>query len=118
MFTYSFNRFAITVFSVGSDRINSSNASFSRLPQPEVISPPVSLSTGNTVIPPPPPPPAALPSDIDPRNSAVELIKQRRAANKSRNILGSAKWHETKAVPSMIDVLKDINKVTLRAVER
>ncbi|XP_062981778.1 mitochondrial fission regulator 2 [Elgaria multicarinata webbii] len=100
-----------------SGTMNSSKSPSTGLPQPAMTSTPVTISLCNLVIPPPPPPPVLL-SDFDSRNSAIELIKQRRAASKSRNNTDSAGQQTVKTVPSMMDVLKDINKVKLRAVER
>ncbi|XP_054848730.1 mitochondrial fission regulator 2 [Eublepharis macularius] len=93
---------------------NSSNTLWSTFPQLAMTSTPVPISYCNTVIPPPPP----LPSEFDSHVSAVELIKQRRAASKIKDIANRAGYQKVKAVPSMTDVLKDINKVKLRAVER
>ncbi|XP_019383130.1 PREDICTED: mitochondrial fission regulator 2 isoform X2 [Gavialis gangeticus] len=66
-------------------------------------------------LPPPPPPP---PSGFDVSNSAIELIKQRRAARKTSTIIDDIEHQRNKCVPSMMDVLKDLNKVQLRTVER
>ncbi|XP_061482316.1 mitochondrial fission regulator 2 [Rhineura floridana] len=99
-----------------SSTVNLSNIPFSALPQPEMTSTPVPSSLCNIVVPPPPPP--LPPSDFDSRKSAIELIKQRRAASKITKVTDSAGWQNAKAVPSMMEVLKDINKVKLRAVER
>ncbi|XP_003223335.2 mitochondrial fission regulator 2 isoform X2 [Anolis carolinensis] len=97
-----------------SDGVHSSNMLSSDFLKATTSTPaPVSLC--NDVVPPPPP---VLQSNFDSSNSAIELIKQRRAASKTRNIADHDGWQEAKAVPSMVDVLKDINKVKLRAVER
>ncbi|XP_066467321.1 mitochondrial fission regulator 2 [Tiliqua scincoides] len=103
-----------------SDAVNSSNSPCSILPKPPITSTPVLITHCNTVTPPPPPPPppVLLPSGFDPHNSAVELIKQRRAARKIRSVSDSAALQKDETLPSMMDVLKDINKVKLRAVER
>ncbi|KFV06281.1 Mitochondrial fission regulator 2, partial [Tauraco erythrolophus] len=77
-------------------------------PVPAMTSTPLSVSHNHFVIPSPPPLPSAVPSGVGASTSAVELVKQRRAARSSR----------TKSVPSMMDVLKDLNKVHLRATER
>ncbi|XP_077208008.1 mitochondrial fission regulator 2 [Paroedura picta] len=99
-----------------SGTINSSTTPRSTFPQSAVTSTPVPISSCSTVIPPPPPLPDVLPSEFGSHISTAELIKQRQAANKNKVIGNRAK--EAKAVPSMTDVLKDLNKVRLRAVER
>ncbi|XP_015267336.1 PREDICTED: mitochondrial fission regulator 2 [Gekko japonicus] len=102
-----------------SGTVNSSNTPGSTFPQSSMTSTPVPISSCSTVIPPPPPPlPEVLPSESGPQISTTELIKQRRAASKNKDIANRAGCQEAKAVPSMADVLKDINKVKLRAVER
>ncbi|XP_021245578.1 mitochondrial fission regulator 2 isoform X3 [Numida meleagris] len=88
-------------------------------PVPTMTSTPLSVSHSHFAIPSPPPLPSAAPSGVDASNSAVELIKQRRAARNSASTTGdSADPQRMKNVPSMMDVLKDLNKVQLRAVER
>lgn len=73
----------------------------------------------NFVIPLPPPLPSAAPSGVDASNSALGLIKQSRAArNSDSTAADSTDLQRTKNIPSMMDVLKDLNKVQLRAVER
>ncbi|NXY70400.1 MTFR2 regulator, partial [Glareola pratincola] len=86
-------------------------------PMPAMTSTPLSVS--HFVIPSPPPLPSGVPSGVDASNSAVELIKQRRAARSSGSTTAdSADDQRTKNIPSMMDVLKDLNKVQLRAIER
>ncbi|NXN54698.1 MTFR2 regulator, partial [Rynchops niger] len=88
-------------------------------PVPAMTSTPLSVSHNHLVIPSPPPLPSGVPSGVDASNSAVELIKQRRAArNSTSNTADSADHQRTKNIPSMMDVLKDLNKVQLRAIER
>ncbi|XP_070589699.1 mitochondrial fission regulator 2 [Erythrolamprus reginae] len=86
--------------------------------QPGMFSTPAPTSLCNAIIPPPPPPPLppsfGLKSDFDSHNSTVQLIKQRRAIN-TEKIKDDA---EVKAIPDMMDVLKDINNVKLRAIEK
>ncbi|KAF5896724.1 mitochondrial fission regulator 2, partial [Clarias magur] len=84
-----------------------------RLPAPVLTSTPFAA-------PPPPPPPPPLPPPPAPgvgseRVSVTDMIRQRQAARKDK-----AGVNETSpaAVPSMLDVLKDMNKVKLRNVER
>ncbi|NXE48947.1 MTFR2 regulator, partial [Casuarius casuarius] len=88
-------------------------------PVPAMTSTPLSVSHNRFVIPSPPPLPSGAPSGVDASNSAIELIKQRRAARKSGSTTTDSADHQrTKNVPSMMDVLKDLNKVQLRAIER
>ncbi|NXN20844.1 MTFR2 regulator, partial [Nycticryphes semicollaris] len=88
-------------------------------PVPALTSTPLSVSHNPFVIPSPPPLPSGASSGVDAAHSAVELIKQRRAARSSGSATAdSADPQRTKNVPSMMDVLKDLNKVQLRAVER
>lgn len=84
-----------------------------------MTSTPLSVSHNHFVIPSPPPLPSGAPSAVDASNSALELIKQRRAARNSDSAAANSTDHQrTKNFPSMMDVLKDLNKVQLRAVER
>ncbi|NWU92061.1 MTFR2 regulator, partial [Upupa epops] len=86
---------------------------------PAMTSTPLSVSHNHFVIPSPPPLPSAVPSGVDDSISAVELIKQRCAARNSGSTAAhGADRQGTKNVPSMMDVLKDLNKVQLRATER
>lgn len=84
-----------------------------------MTSTPLPVSHNHFVIPSPPPLPSGVPSGVGGSNSAVELIKQRCAARNSGSTTADSADHQrTKNVPSMMDVLKDLNKVQLRAVER
>lgn len=84
-----------------------------------MTSTPLSVSHTHFVIPSPPPLPSGAPSGVDASNSALELIKQRRATRSSVSTDSDSMHHQrTKNIPSMMDVLKDLNKVQLRAVER
>ncbi|NWT50941.1 MTFR2 regulator, partial [Erythrocercus mccallii] len=86
-------------------------------PLPAMTSTPLSVSHNRFVIPSPPPLPSGAPSGVDASNSA--LIKQRRAARHTDSTAADSTDHQrTKNIPSMMDVLKDLNKVQLRAVER
>ncbi|NWW09986.1 MTFR2 regulator, partial [Oreocharis arfaki] len=88
-------------------------------PLAAMTSTPLSVSHKHFVIPSPPPLPSGAPSGVDSGNSALELIKQRRAARNSDSTAADSTDHQrTKNIPSMMDVLKDLNKVQLRAVER
>ncbi|NXK86545.1 MTFR2 regulator, partial [Formicarius rufipectus] len=88
-------------------------------PVQAMTSTPSSVSHHHFVIPSPPPLPSGLSSAVGVGKSAVELIKQRRAARNSDSAAADTADHrQTKSVPSMMDVLKDLNKVQLRAIER
>ncbi|KFV40575.1 Mitochondrial fission regulator 2, partial [Gavia stellata] len=88
-------------------------------PVSAMTSTPLSVSHNHFAIPSPPPLPSGIPTGVDPSNSAIELIKQRRAARNSGSTAADSADHQrTKNVPSMMDVLKDLNKVQLRAIER
>ncbi|NXA11805.1 MTFR2 regulator, partial [Sapayoa aenigma] len=88
-------------------------------PVAAMTSTPLSISHNHFVIPSPPPLPSGLPSGVDARKSAVELVKQRPAPrNSGSTAADSADHQKTKNIPNMMDVLKDLNKVQLRAVER
>lgn len=67
--------------------------------------------------PPPPPPPPSLPplcsSSSNETCSVFDLIRQRKKGKDS-----TLKREEVKGIPSMLDVLKDLNQVKLRSVER
>ncbi|XP_033504240.2 mitochondrial fission regulator 2 [Epinephelus lanceolatus] len=66
--------------------------------------------------PPPPPPPPPLPScSAASSDSVLELIRQRRRNEKD---LDKPQDSKVKGMPSMLDVLKDLNQVKLRSVER
>ncbi|NWR72016.1 MTFR2 regulator, partial [Centropus unirufus] len=86
---------------------------------PAMTSTPLSVSHNHFAIPSPPPLPSAVPSGVDASNSAVELTKQCRSArNSGSTTADSADLQRTQNIPSMMDVLKDLNKVQLRATER
>ncbi|XP_065536838.1 mitochondrial fission regulator 2 [Lathamus discolor] len=88
-------------------------------PVPAMTSTPLSVSHNQFVIPSPPPLPSGIPSGVATSNSAVELTKQRLAArNHGPTAAESADHQRSKNIPSMMDVLKDLNKVQLRATER
>uniref|UniRef100_A0A8C8A7N5 Mitochondrial fission regulator n=1 Tax=Otus sunia TaxID=257818 RepID=A0A8C8A7N5_9STRI len=107
---FSFICFRVPVHSVTSDGF---------YPGPAMTSTPLSVSRNHFVIPSPPPLPSGVPSGVGASNLGIELIKQRRAErNSGSNAAGSADHQRTKNVPSMMDVLKDLNKVQLRATER
>ncbi|XP_058027192.1 mitochondrial fission regulator 2 [Ahaetulla prasina] len=87
--------------------------------QPGMFSTPTPTSLCNVIVPPPPPLPPSfgLKSDSDSHNSTVQLIKQRRAI-KIEKIKDKSELQEVRAIPDMMDVLKDINNVKLRAIEK
>ncbi|NXD78285.1 MTFR2 regulator, partial [Halcyon senegalensis] len=88
-------------------------------PVPAMTSTPLSVSHNHFVIPSPPPLPSVVPSGVGAGNAAIELIKQRRAVRRGGSTAAdNAAQQRTKNIPSMMDVLKDLNKVQLRAVER
>ncbi|NXV83565.1 MTFR2 regulator, partial [Atlantisia rogersi] len=88
-------------------------------PVPAMTSTPLSASHNPFVIPSPPPLPSGVPSGVGAASPAVQLIQQRQATrNSSSAAAGGADCHSTTSVPRMMDVLKDLNKVQLRAVER
>ncbi|NXF04479.1 MTFR2 regulator, partial [Smithornis capensis] len=88
-------------------------------PVPAMTSTPLSVSHNHVVIPSPPPLPSVLPSGVDASKSAMELVKQHHAAKNSDSTAAESADHQkTKNIPSMMDVLKDLNKVQLRAIER
>ncbi|XP_075940025.1 mitochondrial fission regulator 2 isoform X2 [Anarhichas minor] len=79
-------------------------------------------STPRCAAPPPPPPPPPPPSclgSLAETPSVLDLIRQRRTNDSN---LGKAQRKpqdsQAKGFPSMLDVLKDLNQVKLRSVER
>ncbi len=75
--------------------------------------------------PPPPPPPPPCPDSSTETSSVLELIRQRRKDEKDLDKgqlkpqdSGLSRGPEVKGIPSMMDVLKDLNQVKLRSVER
>uniref|UniRef100_W5NH76 Mitochondrial fission regulator n=1 Tax=Lepisosteus oculatus TaxID=7918 RepID=W5NH76_LEPOC len=87
----------------------------SRLPQV--------LTSTPVPAPPPAPPPLApplppAPSCATPDLSVTDLIRQRRAASRTEQSHRERALPSSSSLPSMLDVLKDMNKVRLRTVER
>ncbi|NWR29891.1 MTFR2 regulator, partial [Tachuris rubrigastra] len=110
---------AQTLGTIPSQAFNTLSTPDGFYPVPAMTSTPLSVSHNHFVIPLPPPLPSGVPSGVDSSKSAMELIKQRCAArNSSSSAADSADQQKTKSIPSMMDVLKDLNKVQLRAVER
>ncbi|NXI13012.1 MTFR2 regulator, partial [Irena cyanogastra] len=108
-----------TLGSVPSQAFKALSAPDGFYPPPAMTSTPLSVSHNHFVIPSPPPLPSGAPSGVDASSSALELIKQHRAARASDSTAADSTDHQrTKNFPRMMDVLKDLNKVQLRAVER
>ncbi|KAG9493468.1 hypothetical protein GDO78_001396 [Eleutherodactylus coqui] len=91
------------------------------LPLPSLASTPLSAQFFQCITPvaPPPPLPPPPPTNLNSAKSAIALIKERKASHKhsptERDV--SEKGNVDK-LPSMMDVLKGINTIKLRAVER
>ncbi|XP_061234118.1 mitochondrial fission regulator 2 isoform X2 [Neopsephotus bourkii] len=110
---------AQTLGSIPSQAFKTSSTPDGSYPVPAMTSTPLSVSHNHFVIPSPPPLPSGVPSGVAASNSAVELTKQRLAARKHGSTAAESAGHQrTKNIPSMMDVLKDLNKVQLRATER
>ncbi|MEE6475761.1 hypothetical protein FKM82_010853 [Ascaphus truei] len=93
------------------------------LPPPSLASTPLSALLHQSVAPTPPPPPAPPPpiasARLDSRKSAIDLIKLRKAAHKhSPKERETVEKDDESKLLSMMDVLKDMTKIRLRAVER
>ncbi|KAJ0026928.1 hypothetical protein NQD34_017928 [Periophthalmus magnuspinnatus] len=86
-----------------------------------VMSPPALASTPlrpPAPLPPPPPPlPPSCPSTSAPFQSVSELIKARKQ-NHDNDSQKDSTMIEGRGLPSMLDVLKDLNQVKLRSVQR
>ncbi|KAG9347670.1 hypothetical protein JZ751_005243 [Albula glossodonta] len=67
--------------------------------------------------PPPPPPPLPLHCPATTETSTQSTVMQQKTTSKPEHNRKDQKMESTK-VPSMLDVLKDLNQVKLRAVER
>ncbi|NXK75291.1 MTFR1 regulator, partial [Amazona guildingii] len=68
--------------------------------------------------PPPPPPPPLPPPGLPQSMSAIELIKERKnkKTNSGQNLTENGP--KNSKVPNMLEILKDMNRVKLRAVKR
>ncbi|XP_053315153.1 mitochondrial fission regulator 2 [Spea bombifrons] len=99
-----------------SETLSSFGSPGNGLPPPSLASTPIhgQLTQFAAAPPPPPPPPSAKHS---PGESAIDLIKQRKQAHQ-HSTREMDKVENINKPPSMMDVLKDINTVRLRAVER
>uniref|UniRef100_A0A8C8SXL1 Mitochondrial fission regulator n=1 Tax=Pelusios castaneus TaxID=367368 RepID=A0A8C8SXL1_9SAUR len=103
----------------GSGPLNSFGTPDGSLPLPAMTSTPLFATPDHFLIPPPPPLPSIAPSGFDASNSVIELIKKRRTASKTSSTpVDSAEHQKTSGVLSMMDVLKDINKIRLRVIEK
>lgn len=117
--TLTKNKITVFLLSLHPELFKTFNTPDGFYPVPAMTSTPLSVSHNHFVIPSPPPLPSGAPSGVGASNSAIELIKQRRATrNSGSTAADSADPQRTKTVPSMMDVLKDLNKVQLRATER
>ncbi|KAG8444592.1 hypothetical protein GDO86_009670 [Hymenochirus boettgeri] len=88
------------------------------LPHPPLTSTPITGQHGVAPpLPPPPPPLPVLSTKVNSEKSALDLIKQRRAAHKPKTREKETVNQDNK-VPSMMDILKNMNSVKLRSVER
>ena len=118
-------------FGLSDERISLGQLSSSRAAHPSVEP---DRFPGSVLSPPPPPPPLPPQSSslqppcfppiqpgsnniCDSDNPATEMSKQNPAANKT-NYSHHSKSQRNKDIPNMLDVLKDMNKVKLRAIER
>ncbi|CAL8393890.1 unnamed protein product [Arctogadus glacialis] len=86
------------------------------------LSPQLTSTPRSAPPPPPPPPPLPPPSSgpgaPDETLPLSHLIRQRRLANNAQGNNPAQGSVSAKAMPSMLDVLKDLNSVTLRSVKR
>ncbi|KAM9704397.1 LOW QUALITY PROTEIN: mitochondrial fission regulator 2 [Menidia menidia] len=109
-----------------SAQINCQDAPGSPLTSPP---PPPALTSTPRCAPPPPPPPPPLPPPPPCQNtptetsSVFEMIRQRKKTGADKGpVRGQnselCRGSENKGIPSMLDVLKDLNQVKLRSVER
>ncbi|KAM4712884.1 mitochondrial fission regulator 2 [Anableps anableps] len=100
------------------------NAPCSPLMSPAPL--PALTSTPRHAAPPPPappPPPPPCQGSFNEKSSVMALIKERRNNSSDKSQLqaqhsGLSKNMENKLIPSMLDVLRDLNQVKLRSVER
>uniref|UniRef100_UPI0037E76C9C mitochondrial fission regulator 2 n=1 Tax=Semicossyphus pulcher TaxID=241346 RepID=UPI0037E76C9C len=108
----------IVTVSPATGLIESHNAPALHLMSP--LPPPALTSTPRCGAPPPPPPPPPppCPSSSSDSLSVIELIRQRRTNENELDKGQLRPQEEVKGMPSMLDVLKDLNQVKLRSVER
>nr|XP_033794200.1 mitochondrial fission regulator 2 isoform X2 [Geotrypetes seraphini] len=100
------------------DSLNPFDSPKCSFPRPSSASTPIQHCATPPPPPPPPPPPQLLTS-FDSNSSSINLLKQRCAANKTslKSEVPAGK-ERAGCIPNMMDVLKDLNKIHLRAVER
>lgn len=82
---------------------------------------PIPILTSTPVCPPPPPPPPLPPPAlaICTEGSVSEVIRQRRATKREKLAqCDPSPGTAPAALPSMLEVLRDLNQVKLRSVER
>ncbi|KAG7323724.1 hypothetical protein KOW79_013426 [Hemibagrus wyckioides] len=101
----------VTTPTVDNSLLNNPSTPCSLFPAPVLSSTPFMAAQP----PPPPPPPLPPPGVGSEQVSVTDVIKQRQAARKDK--AGESEASST-TVPSMLDVLKDLNQVKLRTVER
>ncbi|KAL0157948.1 hypothetical protein M9458_046024, partial [Cirrhinus mrigala] len=81
---------------------------------------PLPVLTSTPICPPPPPPPPLPPPAVGTcvEVSVSDVIRQRQAAKKEKLAhCGPSAGTAPAALPSMLEVLKDMNRVKLRSVE-
>ncbi|XP_073431968.1 mitochondrial fission regulator 2 isoform X2 [Dendrobates tinctorius] len=92
------------------------------LPPPSSASTPISAQffhCTTPVAPPPPPPPPVPTTRLNSAKSALDLIRERKASHKrSPTEREATEKGNVEKLPSMMDVLKGMNSIKLRAVER
>ncbi|XP_068087733.1 mitochondrial fission regulator 2 isoform X2 [Hyperolius riggenbachi] len=106
-----------------SETICSFGSPCNALPPPSLTSTPINAQPLQSIPAPPPPPPPLPPlipaAKIDSAKATLDLIKQRKAAHKqSPKDSNVEERNNVNILPSMMDVLKDMNSVRLRVVER
>lgn len=68
--------------------------------------------------PPPPPPPLPSPPPFQKTTSAIELIKERKGKRINSGLPLIENEPKKAEIPNMLEILKDMNSVKLRAVKR
>ncbi|KAK3519370.1 hypothetical protein QTP70_026856 [Hemibagrus guttatus] len=102
----------VTTPTVDSSLLNNPSTPCSRFPAPVLTSTPFMAALPPPPPPPLPPPPPGVGSE---QVSVTDMIRRRQAARKDKAVVSEA---SSTTVPSMLDVLKDLNQVKLRTVER
>ncbi|NWR62123.1 MTFR1 regulator, partial [Bucorvus abyssinicus] len=83
-----------------------------------VGSSPVASAAGPVAPPPPPPPPPLPPPGLQQGMSALELIKERKNRRTNSRQERTENGPKKSEMPNMLEILKDMNSVKLRAVKR